>query len=132
MALRKKLFTALIAGLSLSYCPVSHAEVSGIQIHAIGEKLYSAFGNFDHFNDIALDFVENSESSFSCKWWVMKASQQHSIDVMQINNAPKLYKENDLAVTGVALDDFVSEFVAVRQKNMLEHVLPSLNKTCVR
>ena len=131
MALRKKLLTALIAGVSLSYCPVSLAQESGRKVHAVGEKLYSAFGNYDRFNEIALEFVDKSGASFSCKWWVMKASQQHSIDVMQINNAPKLYKDNDLAVAGIALDDFVSEVVAARQKNMLEHVLPSLNKACV-
>ena len=38
---------------------------------SIGEKLNSAFGNQDLFDSIAIEFFDNANASFSCKWWVV-------------------------------------------------------------
>ena len=114
MALRKKLFTALAAGLSLSFCSVSYAEGSS---QSIGEKLNAAFGNSVLFNDIAFEFVDKSDASFPCKWWVMKASQQHASDIQQIISTEK---------------EFQSLVVAARQEYMVTSIFPSLNEACSR
>jgi len=114
MALRKKMFTALLAGVSLSFCPVSYAEGSS---QSIGEKLNAAFGNSVLFNDVAFEFVDKSDASFSCKWWVMKASQQHASDIMQINSTEK---------------NVVSFVIAARQEYMVGSIFPSLNEACSR
>lgn len=114
MALHKKLFTALIAGLSLSFCPASYAEGSS---QPIGEKLNAAFGNSSLFNDLAFEFVDKSDASFSCKWWVMNASQQHAGDIMQINSTEK---------------NFRSIAAAARQRYMVESIFPQMNEAFSR
>ena len=114
MVLREKLFTALAAGLSLSFCSVSYAEGSS---QSIGEKLNAAFGNSVLFNDIAFEFVDKSDASFSCKWWVMKASQQHAADIQQINSTEK---------------NALPYVVAARQDYMVKSIFPSLNEACSR
>ena len=121
MALRKKLFTALLAGLSLSFCSVSYAEGSNTPSQSIGDKLNAAFGNKNLFNDVAFEFVDKSDAGLSCKWWVMKASQQHAADIMQINSTEKEYGA-----------DLVPVVIAARQKYMLESIFPSLNEACNR
>ena len=114
MALHKKLFTAFIAGLSLGFCPATYAEGSS---QSIGERLSAAFGNSLLFNDIAFEFVDKSDASFSCKWWVMKASQQHAADIQQINSTEK---------------NALPYVVAARQDYMVKSIFPSLNEACSR
>lgn len=88
---------------------------------AIGEKLNSAFGNQHLFNDIAFEFADKSDASFSCRWWVMKASQQHNSDVIQINSAQQEYGAEAVPIV-----------VAARQKYMIESMFPPLNEACNR
>ena len=88
---------------------------------AIQEKLNAAFGNKHLFNDAAFEFVDKSDASFSCKWWVMKASQQHNSDINQINSTK--------SVPGV---DMIALVVAARQKYMLESIFAPLNEACNR
>ena len=118
MALSKTLFITLIAGVSSISCSVAYAEGSSMPI---GEKLNAAFGNQHLFNDIAFEFVDKSDASFSCKWWVMKASQQHNSDINQINSTK--------SVPGV---DMIALVVAARQKYMLESIFAPLNEACNR
>ena len=113
----QKIFTALIVSLSSFQCPSSYAQVLSVQGSEITGKLNAAFGNNNLFNEIALEFVDNSNADFSCKWWVMKASQQHESDVNQINNSEKKY---------------VSYVIAARQKYMMESIFPPLNRSCSR
>ena len=121
MALCKTLFTSLIAGLGSIYCSVAYAEGSSMPSQSIGEKLTAAFGNQYLFNDIAFEFVDKSDASFSCRWWVMKASQQHNSDVIQINSAQQEYGAKAVPIV-----------VAARQKFMLESIFPPLNEACNR
>lgn len=121
MALRKTLFIALIVGLSSISCSASYAEGSSMPSQAIGEKLNSAFGNQHLFNDIAFEFADKSDASFSCRWWVMKASQQHNSDVIQINSAQQEYGAEAVPIV-----------VAARQKYMIESMFPPLNEACNR
>lgn len=88
---------------------------------AIEEKLNAAFGNQHLFNDAAFEFVDKSDAGFSCKWWVMKASQQHNSDINQINSTQK--------VPGI---DMIALVVAARQKYMLESIFAPLNEACNR
>ena len=118
MALSKTLFITLIAGVSSISCSVAYAEGSSMPI---GEKLNAAFGNQHLFNDIAFEFVDKSDASFSCRWWVMKASQQHNSDVIQINSAQQEYGAKAVPIV-----------VAARQKFMLESIFPPLNEACNR
>ena len=96
------------------FCPATYAEGSS---QSIGERLSAAFGNSLLFNDIAFEFVDKSDASFSCKYWVMSASQQHASDVMHINSADKNYRPLQ---------------IAARQKNMVESVFPQMNEACSR
>ena len=121
MTLSKTLFITLIAGLSSISCSVAYAEGSSMPSQAIEEKLNAAFGNQHLFNDAAFEFVDKSDASFSCKWWVMKASQQHNSDIIQINSTQK--------VPGI---DMIAMVVAARQKYMLESIFAPLNEACNR
>ena len=121
MTLSKTLFITLIAGLSSISCSVAYAEGSSMPSQAIGEKLNAAFGNQHLFNDIAFEFVDKSDASFSCRWWVMKASQQHNSDVIQINSAQQEYGAKAVPIV-----------VAARQKYMMESMFPPLSEACNR
>ena len=113
--LRKKQLLALIAGLNFICCPIAHAEGSGI-----AEQLQSAFGNEDLFSSIADEFVNDSNASFSCKSWVMKARQQHSSDTWALNT---IYTGK---LAGPTRARAISQF----QGQMVNFLLPSLNKAC--
>ena len=118
MALSKTLLITLIAGVSSISHSVAYAEGSSMPI---GEKLNAAFGNQHLFNDIAFEFVDKSDASFSCRWWVMKASQQHNSDVIQINSAQQEYGAKAVPIV-----------VAARQKYMMESMFPPLSEACNR
>ena len=81
----------------------------------IGEKLNSAFGNQDLFNSIAVDFVDNTDASFSCKWWVMKANHQHVFDFNALKTTPK---------------EIHQHMIGRMQSNMVDVTFPAINKAC--
>ena len=81
--------------------------------------MYSAFGNEDLFNSIAYQFVNNSNASFSCKSWVMKASQQHVEDVYYLNT---VFSGQSAQTRAGAINEF--------QGKMVNMLFPALNKAC--
>ena len=81
----------------------------------IGEKLNSAFGNQDLFNSIAVEFVDKSNASFSCKWWVMKANHQHIFDFNALKTTPK---------------EIHQHMIGQMQSNMVDVTFPAINKAC--
>ena len=81
----------------------------------IGEKLYSAFGNQDLFDSIAIQFVDNNNASFSCKWWVMKANHQHQLDFNTLKTTPQEVHQH---------------FIGQLQSNMVDFTIPAINRVC--
>ena len=81
----------------------------------VGERLNSAFGNQDLFDSIAIEFVDKSNASFSCKWWVMKANHQHIFDFNALRATPK-----ELHV----------HMIGQMQSNMVDVTFPAVKKAC--
>ena len=81
----------------------------------IGGKLNSAFGDQDRFNSIATEFVDKSNASFSCKWWVMKANHQHQLDFKTLKvTSPELHQH----------------FIGQMQSNMIDFTFPAIERAC--
>ena len=81
----------------------------------IAEKLYSAFGNQDLFDSIAIEFVDKANASFSCKWWVMRANHQHQLDFNTLKTTPQEVHQH---------------FIGQLQSNMVDFTIPAINRVC--
>ena len=111
--LRRLSVGLLASAIVLAPLPTKAQDVTS---QNIGEKLNSAFGNQDLFNSIAVEFVDNTNASFSCKWWVMKANHQHQLDFNTLkNNPPELHQH----------------FIGQLQSNMLDFTFPAINRACL-
>ena len=87
---KRRRFLASIATLGLMHItctipPATYAEDSNHQSQAITGKLNEAFGDKNRFTKVASDFVNQTDASFACKWWIMKAHHQHELDIYALN-----------------------------------------------
>ena len=110
--LRRLSIGLLASAIALAPLPTKAEDATSKNIV---EKLNSAFGNQDLFDAIAVEFVDTSNASFSCKWWVMKANHQHIFDFNAIKNTPK---------------EVIELMLGTMQSNMVDVTFPAINKAC--